>query len=511
MTVDYDEIIDEIRNTGFFSEYLPPCFKLNKNIFNYLPPKNCDLIQPYCFTMSRFNKNDSRRRIYVPEIASYVVLHDFMKKNSILEKIIAFTKTKNYSFSPILWSDNTIVRHEQCYNLENLNEQQNFKQRKSNYIENIVEKIIRAKGAKKVVKLDISNCYSSIYTHMIPAIILGYDLALEEYKKVLNKEELNVNKDFILFSELDERIRKQRLNRTNGLLVGPLYSKIIAEGLLTRIDIELESLKINFCRYVDDYEVFIYDDNEKSVISNISNILNKYGFSLNTEKTEVLEFPYYIVTNLNKIIEKYNGKKDNDSEKTMELFNNFLQMEKDGVKGAIRFLLKTLEKNPIYFDNHELYRAYLLSILQNDERSLSKACSLLIADSKNYPFNKEEIELVYKLLKIHIRKEHDLEVLWLLYFLIITKNINSNDSIKVDILNSNNELAQIMFLSQNLLSKEDTNQLSGKAKSWILLYELYAYHVFSEDKFIEKLKLEHSKDFYKKINNNNIHFCNWVK
>ena len=253
MTVDYDKISDEVRDTGFFSEYLPPCFILNKKIFTYLPPENCDLIQPYCFTMSRFNNNDSRRDIYVPEIATYITLHDFMKKSHIIEKIIEFTKTQNHSFSPLLWSDNTIVRHEQSYNWVNQYEQDKVTHSKSNYIDNIVEKIIRSKGAKKVIKLDISNCFSSIYTHMIPSIILGYDSALEEYKKYM-KGEKDVDSNYVLFAELDKRIRKQKLNQTNGLLVGPLYSKIIAEGLLTRIDIELESLGINFCRYVDDYE-----------------------------------------------------------------------------------------------------------------------------------------------------------------------------------------------------------------------------------------------------------------
>ena len=87
---------------------------------------------------------------------------------------------------------------------------------------------------------------------------------------------------------------RQNLNRTNGILPGILSSRIIAEALLTRIDKELDKLEINFARYVDDYEVFLYDDTEKKVISDISKVLKKYGFSLNFEKTEIIDFPYYI-------------------------------------------------------------------------------------------------------------------------------------------------------------------------------------------------------------------------
>ena len=503
MNRDYSKINNDIRNNGFFSEYLPPCFKLNKQIFTIKIPQKSDLIKPYCFSMSRFNKNDSRREIYIPEIVSYIALNNFIEKNNIIQQFIEFTESANHSFSPIVWSDNTLVRHEQCYFLE----KSQLQQKKSHYIDNIIEKIVRSKGAKKVVKLDIANCFSSIYTHIIPAIFLGYEHAQEEYIKTKNKES-KIDSKYILFSELDKIIRQQNLNQTNGILVGPLYSQIIAEGLLTRIDKELDLLKINFCRYVDDYEVFIYDNNEKKEISKISTILRKYGFTLNAEKTEIIEFPYYIITNLNQIIEKYRGTHTTNSENSIELFNKFFQLEKNGVKGAIRFLLKTIEQNNISFDNHELYRAYLFSILQNDERALIKSCSLLIKDNLECPINEEEIKLINKLLKNHIQEEHDLEVIWLLYLFIKTDSINSiASSVKEEILNSNNELAQIMLLRNKILDSKEIELLKEKAKSWILIYELYASNIILEIEFINKLKLDKSLDFYKKIKEQDIHFC----
>lgn len=63
MVRNYTTIEKEIAETGFFPEYLPPCFKLEPKVFLRVPPENCDLIEPYCFTMSRYNNNDARRSI----------------------------------------------------------------------------------------------------------------------------------------------------------------------------------------------------------------------------------------------------------------------------------------------------------------------------------------------------------------------------------------------------------------------------------------------------------------
>ena len=47
---------------------------------------------------------------------------------------------------------------------------------------------------------------------------------------------------------------------------------MIIESLLSRIDRELETYKLNFARYVDDYEVFLTDENEKTFIEHESKL-----------------------------------------------------------------------------------------------------------------------------------------------------------------------------------------------------------------------------------------------
>lgn len=499
MNRNYDKIAKDILYNGFFSEYLPWCFSVPDNITRFLPRENCDIIEPYSFTMSRYNGNDSRRTIFIPEIGSFLIACEHMKNNHIYQELIEFSETSKHSFSPILKEDDSIVKHDQVYGV-NTTDTGSFN---SDYINNVGQKIILAAGAKKILKLDISNCYSSFYMHMIPAILLNADIAEKEYDKSrCNEQSGQINPLYTKYKKLDEIIRKQNLNRTNGLLTGPINSKIIVEAILTRIDSELDDLGFNFARYVDDYEFFIFEeDDEKNVITQFSKILKRYGFSVNAEKTVTIDFPYYLVENFQKIIDSFPEKFDDAS--LIDIFTVFSNLEKNGVKGAIRFLLKVFDKTPPKIENTDLYKAYLFNIMANNERSLIKACSILI-DQYRDNLTDSDIKLIIKLLKNHISSGHDLEVIWLLCVLIeLDENVTE---IVKSIADTDNELAQLLLLRTSNLRDENLNTVIQKAKSWILLYELYACDYIDEETFVSRLHLSKNIKMYQKFKNNGIHF-----
>ena len=509
---DYVSIFKNVRNNGFFSEYLPPCFRLDPQVFNYSPPCSCDLIPPYSFTMSRFNENDARRTISIPEIGAYASVSEFIKNNHILKSLLEFIETNTVSFSPILDENNSIIRHEQSYFLSNSNSIS------SNFIENLSTKIKKARGAKKILKLDISNCFSSFYTHMIPSIILGLDDASNQYRHSLSNSDQCPSQEYTRFQEFDASYRRLNLNQTNGILTGPLYSRIISEAMLARIDLDLTREHYTYSRYVDDYEVYLKDESEQNVISSFSRILKKYGFSLNYEKIEVIDFPYYISNNLEKL---FNSTKDQilpDTEDAlssfMNLFNQFFILESSGVKGSIRFLLKSLESSLPSFENkiidRELYRSYLMTIISNNDRSLVKACSLLISDGRNSTLNQNDILFLEELLKKHLYYGNDLEVIWILYTLI-ELNISITQELKTSILNSENELAQLLLLRKDILSESEILALASKATSWLLVYELFSSSTINEianSNFIRnKLCLDKNLNMYEKMKIHHIHFC----
>ena len=195
---EYVTIDKDIRNTGFFSEYLPPCFQLNPKAFLQPPPFECDFIPPYNFNMSRFNQNDARRIISIPEIGAYAVVHAYMKEKHIVKDLIEFTENNPCSFSPILGVNHTIIRHEQSYGGDAPTGDIPMP---SDYISNLAAKIIKASGAKKILKLDISNFFSSFYLHMIPAIILGFDEANRQFQNFQHGE--SVSDTYTIYKNLD--------------------------------------------------------------------------------------------------------------------------------------------------------------------------------------------------------------------------------------------------------------------------------------------------------------------
>lgn len=501
MNRNYVEIEKQFANTGFFSEYLPPCFELDERAFLNPPPQNCDLIPPFCFTMSRYNQNDSRRNIFIPEIGSYIISREFIKQKNIIEELIDFTETEKKSFSPILSNDGDIITHEQSYDMgEEINGIS------SDYIDNVAEKIIRSTGAKRILKLDISNCFASFYMHMIPSIKLGYEVADIEYNKTrANKKDPTIDEIYIKYSKLDEILRKQNLNRTNGILTGPLISKLIMEAMLTRIDKDLIRENILFSRYMDDYEIYMFNENEKEIISIFTRVLKKYGFGLNHEKTQIIDFPYYISDNLEKTFKSYINENLKITD-LMELFNEYLKLEGNGVKGAIRYLLKSFEQIELDIEDSDLYMSYLITIINNNERSLTKACVLLINNKEKMVLGSNYIKIIREILTKHIKWEHDLEVLWLLYLLLETENIKNDDSIILEVAESDNDLAQILLLNNEMFDATSVTIIKEKASSWILLYELYALNHIDEAEFKSKLNLNKNINMYKHFKNEGIHF-----
>ncbi|MFK4292951.1 RNA-directed DNA polymerase [Bacillus sp. RC250] len=138
------------------------------------------------------------------------------------------------------------------------------------------------------MNLDIRNFFSSIYTHSLEWAIT------DNIKKT--KQELQGDNDF--FRKITDKICQTiNYNETNGIIVGPEFSRIISEILLTRTDLQIakklneEGLKYNkdyvIYRFIDDYTIFFNkpsEQNEKLIKNTIIDVLSQYKLQLNTEK-----------------------------------------------------------------------------------------------------------------------------------------------------------------------------------------------------------------------------------
>lgn len=291
------------------------------------------------------------------------------------------------------------------------------------------------------------------------------------------------------------------------MLPGTLISQFIAEALLSTVDKEIQEQGIQFTRYVDDYEVFVYDETKISKIqSTISMILNKYSLSLNNEKTKYTAFPYYVVENLEEIFEHYSGEKPCNSD-MMKLFNSFYRLENDGTKGAIRFLIKSINDSFIPSDN-ELLSSYLFNVLVNDSRSLVKVCQLLIERKSSIPISETDILLIENLLKKHLQSGNHLETVWLLYLRrkITSKKIPAEILHKVS--HSDNDLAKIIIVEEcsTYISKKIKSEIIESASSWLLCYQLFYNDWIRREQFSQMSHIAKNVALYATLKRNHFSF-----
>jgi hypothetical protein len=146
---------------------------------------------------------------------------------------------------------------------------------------------------KVLLKMDIQNCFYNIYTHSIDWAYLGEKSLAKDYKHIKNR-----------FSSLLDRVMQcSNYGETNGIVVGPEFSRCVAEIVLTRIDNEvyrrLSTKKIvykndyDIARFMDDIFVFC---NESKVAEEIKKtyqeVCLEYRLSINESKITLENRPF---------------------------------------------------------------------------------------------------------------------------------------------------------------------------------------------------------------------------
>lgn len=146
------------------------------------------------------------------------------------------------------------------------------------------------KQFNSMLQVDISKCFPSIYTHS-----LGWAVK----NKRLAKEKPYGSFD----SDFDGLMQLTNYRETNGIIIGPEVSRIFAEIILQKIDLNIVKILENkgitiskdyeFRRYVDDYFVFYKsDDIRKSFLKTLEFCLSEYKMYLNEAKTIISSRPF---------------------------------------------------------------------------------------------------------------------------------------------------------------------------------------------------------------------------
>lgn len=144
-----------------------------------------------------------------------------------------------------------------------------------------------------LLKMDIASCFYHIYTHTIAWAIKGK----EQAKELVNKSTFE--------NDFDSLMQHTNYNETNGIVVGPEISRIFAEIILQRIDVNvvnrLKKSPYNFRlgrdyevrRYVDDH--YIYANKEEDlhkILEVYKDELQFYKLYVNDSKNEFCKRPF---------------------------------------------------------------------------------------------------------------------------------------------------------------------------------------------------------------------------
>ncbi|WP_317929769.1 RNA-directed DNA polymerase [Tetragenococcus halophilus] len=163
-------------------------------------------------------------------------------------------------------------------------------------------------------KLDIQNFFPSIYTHSLSWALFG--------SKVLGKSYSGVKEAFP--NKTDRIMQEINFMETNGIVVGPEFSRMVAELLLVDIDSKLLIYMENngiyhhsdykIYRFVDDYYIFANNSYHISLIENeLQRLLEGYNLTLNTHKAELQQKPFKIsnkaISDLRNILSEFEHSK----------------------------------------------------------------------------------------------------------------------------------------------------------------------------------------------------------
>lgn len=132
-------------------------------------------------------------------------------------------------------------------------------------------------------KIDYKSCFDSIYTHVYTWIIKN---------NIMDRKK---NDSSIFFIEIDRILQNINGRTSNGIVVGPEFSRMMAEVLLQQIDSEIKIALIgrklyvgkdyNIFRYVDDIYIFAHEQETiEVIIATYRKIAGQYQLQMNELK-----------------------------------------------------------------------------------------------------------------------------------------------------------------------------------------------------------------------------------
>lgn len=453
--------------------------------------------QPFRFNIS--HKENDFRELNIIHPHNQVKIVDFYEKYKA--HILYFCSLSRFSirkptsvaqfsfYNDILHKKNQDGNLEHCMIEQDDNEYENLKSfftyQKYSNIHRFYESYQFHRCEKKfnkLLKIDIAKCFDSIYTHSISWAI---------FNKTIVKE--NIEDSLQTFpGEFDSIMQNLNANETNGIVIGPEFSRIFAELILQEIDKniyerlltpnKLENRLVfkkdyEIFRYVDDYFIFYNSDIEKDLIlKEIKLTLKEYRLNVSDSKSIVYEKPIITEISLAK-------------QQISDLFNDHLKLEKIN--------LDNNEKSELYFSaNNVITRFksivkktkvdykdimnYSLAVLDNRTKKLISKWHSLSNEERNHKIEKqfekgfwEILDVSFFLYSVSPRVNSTIKLCLIISKIIsFLKKSKTNNNIEPFSLNSKHNIFKKIFDEISLILQKNKSKKETQIETLYLLIAL---------------------------------------
>ena len=308
---------------------------------------------------------------------------------------------------------------------------------------------------KYLVRTDVKNFYPSVYTHSIAWALHSRTLI----RKGNNRGDFN-----LLGNRLDKLFQNANDGCTNGLPIGPVVSDLIAEIILSAVDLnispQLKSMGVLALRFKDDYRFLCRSTEDcKKVTKLLQKGLKEFNLLLSEDKTEIATLPEGIFREWRTRYDPISPKKGTKItfKKFKELYLGVLRIdcEVPGTGIIERFLVDVTDKSyaPLFpvslFDINKII-SLLLLLAEKRIRSFPRILGVIesmMVQAKDPRINLKVEKHLNKLLSDLNKDPEDNKYLisWILYFLNsnrlnVLKTVEYTDPIIMSVKSNRNNM-----------------------------------------------------------------------
>lgn len=289
-----------------FAALLFGCYEHGKPISD-LKHKNCALFYPYQFNIAHKTNKTRTLSIIHPYNQWQVVEFYDQYKYSILYLCSQskYSLRKPHKIAQYFYYRDRLHRRLSGHESDKVelffNEYENlktyFSYEKYSNIYKFYEDYRYQRAEKKfkhLVKFDLQSCFDSIYTHTTSWATAG---GANKVKVLPGYHGSWVGDAF------DNLMQSVNARETNGIVIGPEFSRIFAEIILQYIDQKVEQelfekdlrqkSSYECYRYVDDYFLFYNDEKDRNLfMESLTKWLKEFKLQISPSKTEEFERPF---------------------------------------------------------------------------------------------------------------------------------------------------------------------------------------------------------------------------